>query len=115
MERLKFVVSNTPMKFVTDLFPWPKNTPSKHLLSLLLVMTFLGTSASVNAQEGEWVDLELVRAIDLSSSVDQNEWELQAIGIAEAFRNPSLEWHCCSSRPMVQQQLPKPCSRLDTR
>ena len=97
--RLKFFVSKTPMKFVTALFSRPNKTPSKHLLSLLLVMTFLGTSASVNAQEGEWVDLELVLAIDLSSSVDQNEWERQAIGIAEAFRNPSLIETIQSSAP----------------
>ena len=96
--RLKFFVSNTPMKFLTA-FSYPKNAFFKHLLSLLVMITFLGTSTSVNAQEGEWVDLELVLAIDLSSSVDQNEWELQAIGIAEAFRNPSLIETIQSSAP----------------
>ncbi len=64
------------MKFLTA-FSYPKNAFFKHLLSLLVMITFLGTSTSVNAQEGEWVDLELVLAIDLSSSVDQNEWDFR--------------------------------------
>ena len=76
-----------------------KNTFWTHLLSWVILINFLGISATVDAQEGEWVDLELVLAIDLSSSVDQNEWELQAIGIAEAFRNPNLIDTIQSSAP----------------
>jgi len=40
--------------------------------------------------EPEPVDLELVLAIDVSSSVDDAEFELQMRGISEAFRNPDL-------------------------
>lgn len=37
------------------------------------------------------VDLELVLAIDASSSVDPNEWELQRAGYAAAFRDPEIQ------------------------
>jgi len=36
------------------------------------------------------VDLELVLAVDVSSSVDGEEFELQIKGLAEAFRNPAV-------------------------
>ena len=74
----------------TTTIPRLKDTRTKNLVSCLVAVVFFCVNTSVNAQEGQWVDLELVLAIDLSSSVDQTEWELQAIGIAEAFRNPSL-------------------------
>lgn len=38
----------------------------------------------------ESVDLELALAVDVSSSVDDTEFELQMRGIAEAFRNPDI-------------------------
>ncbi len=38
----------------------------------------------------EPVDLELVIAIDVSSSVDESEYRLQMGGIAAAFRNPAV-------------------------
>ena len=37
------------------------------------------------------VDLELVLAIDASSSVDPSEWELQRQGYAAAFRDPEIQ------------------------
>lgn len=39
----------------------------------------------------EVVDLELVLSIDASSSVDENEWELQRQGYAAAFRDPEIQ------------------------
>jgi hypothetical protein len=39
----------------------------------------------------EVVDLELVLAIDASSSVDDDEWELQRQGYADAFRDPEIQ------------------------
>lgn len=39
----------------------------------------------------EIVDLELVLAIDASSSVDDSEWELQRQGYAGAFRDPEIQ------------------------
>ena len=39
----------------------------------------------------EAVDLELVLAIDASSSVDDDEWELQRQGYAAAFRDPEIQ------------------------
>ena len=38
----------------------------------------------------EYVDLELVLAVDTSSSVSYDEYALQMVGFAEAFRNPLL-------------------------
>ena len=76
-----------------------RNNFGPNFLSLLALISFFCVATTVYAREGEWVDLELVLAIDLSSSVDQNEWELQAIGIAEAFRNPNLIDTIQSSAP----------------
>lgn len=39
----------------------------------------------------EAVDLELVLAIDASSSVDDNEWALQREGYSAAFRDPEIQ------------------------
>jgi hypothetical protein len=47
----------------------------------------LGVTAPARAQN---VDLELLLAVDGSSSVDFNEFELQMKGIAKAFRDPSV-------------------------
>ncbi len=43
------------------------------------------------AHADEPVDLELVLAIDASSSVDPTEWTLQQQGYAEAFRDPDIQ------------------------
>ncbi len=42
------------------------------------------------AAAAERVDMELIIAIDVSSSVDEQEYRLQMGGIAAAFRNPSV-------------------------
>jgi hypothetical protein len=53
---------------------------------------FLTTAALVApALADETVDLELVLAIDASSSVDDDEWELQRQGYAAAFRDPEIQ------------------------
>ena len=69
---------------------WRKRMFSKYSGYFLFAAILFVGILPANAQEAQHVDLELVLAIDLSSSVDQTEWELQAIGIAEAFRNSSL-------------------------
>ncbi len=86
------------MTFSTTI-PHLTHTFAKKMVPFLIATSFFFVNTSANTQEGRWVDLELVLAIDLSSSVDQNEWELQAIGIAEAFRNPSLIETIQSSAP----------------
>ena len=78
---------------------WPGRILSKYFAYFALATIFLLRIAPVTAQETQYVDLELILAIDLSSSVDQNEWELQAIGIAEAFRNSNLIETIRSSAP----------------
>jgi hypothetical protein len=40
--------------------------------------------------QGQLVDLELVLAVDVSSSVDAGEYELQMNGLAAAFRHPDV-------------------------
>jgi hypothetical protein len=46
--------------------------------------------SSFAAAADEAVDLELVLAIDASSSVDESEWALQMQGYATAFRDPRV-------------------------
>jgi Protein of unknown function (DUF1194) len=55
---------------------------------VLAVLVFCGLTGSARS-EGD-VDLELVLAIDSSGSVDFAEFELQARGIAHAFRDPEV-------------------------
>jgi hypothetical protein len=66
-----------------------------------LVSAVLATAASAIAQEsgaqqpgaqksGRPVDLELVLAVDASSSVSASEFELQIQGLAQAFRDPRI-------------------------
>ena len=56
------------------------------LVSLLAAPTF--PTRDVRAQTK--VDLELLLAVDVSASVDEGEYRLQAQGLAAAFRDPSL-------------------------
>ena len=51
---------------------------------------FFGLAGTPAAQSSRVVDLELVLAIDCSYSVDAGEFELQRIGLAEAFINPAV-------------------------
>ncbi|MCZ6605186.1 MAG: DUF1194 domain-containing protein [Alphaproteobacteria bacterium] len=43
-----------------------------------------------HAQLPQPVELELVLAVDASGSVDRQEFELQIVGLAEAFRDPEI-------------------------
>ena len=52
-------------------------------------MLFLFINKNLLAQEIN-VDLELVLAVDVSSSVDEKEYQLQVRGIAAAFRHPDV-------------------------
>ena len=52
-------------------------------------VAMLATAAPVPA--GTPVELELVLAVDVSSSVDDGEFELQMQGIAAAFRHPGVQ------------------------
>lgn len=58
----------------------------------ILIGMVLGSLSSglVNAQDQEIVDIEMVLAVDISSSVDAGEYRLQMNGLAEAFRNPEV-------------------------
>ena len=55
----------------------------------LLLATVLGLRAAT-ALAGERVDLELLLAVDVSSSVDDGEFALQTNGFAAAFRDPNV-------------------------
>ena len=59
----------------------------KGVRALLLSLLLLPTPALAE----EEVDLELVLAIDASSSVDEAEWELQRQGYAAAFRDTRVQ------------------------
>jgi hypothetical protein len=58
-------------------------------LAALALALGLATTAPAAAQ-GIPVDLELVLAVDVSGSVDEREYALQMIGIAEALRLPEV-------------------------
>jgi len=58
----------------------------RRLAIALLAATLAGPAAAAP----ERVDLNLVLAVDSSSSVDPDEFALQMTGIAEAFRTPSV-------------------------
>ena len=56
----------------------------------ILFFSLAGLAGTPAAQSSRVVDLELVLAIDCSYSVDAGEFELQKIGLAEAFINPAV-------------------------
>ena len=58
---------------------------------LLSLATLLTLACSGIAAAEERVDLELVLAVDASSSVDETEWALQMQGYAAAFRDPRVQ------------------------
>ncbi len=62
----------------------------KRLLSAVLLLAAVG-SASAQAQTRRQVALELVLAIDCSTSVDASEYALQRDGLAAAFRHSSVQ------------------------
>ena len=58
---------------------------------LLGALAIAASTSSPLAQQAEPVALELVLALDSSSSVSAEEYELQRRGIAEAFRDPAVQ------------------------
>jgi hypothetical protein len=59
----------------------------RYLLAVLLLV--FGLVLDSEAADGI-VDLELVLAVDASGSVNDDEYKLQLIGIAQAFRDPAV-------------------------
>ena len=61
--------------------------------AIRLVLTLglvLGALAPAAAQGGQTVDLELALLVDVSSSVNDEEYRLQTDGLAAAFRDPGV-------------------------
>ena len=70
---------------------WNSNGAGAMLLAAALTFASLTTVAQQLAPDaGFSVDLELVLAVDASSSVSADEFELQIQGLAEAFRDPRV-------------------------
>lgn len=60
-------------------------------LALVLVLTLASVTApAAGAEQGRIVNLELLLAVDASSSISGEEFDLQIRGLAEAFRHPSV-------------------------
>jgi hypothetical protein len=60
------------------------------LLALLLPPLAPWAAAPAAAQEPDYVDLELVLAVDVSRSMDRLEQEIQRAGYVAAFRHPQV-------------------------
>ena len=59
-------------------------------LGVCLALPLLASSHPGAAQEQSQVDLELMLAVDVSSSVNLEEFELQMRGLSDAFRHPAV-------------------------
>ena len=71
--------------------PWlPKPLKAGPLAALLATASLILGLGVAPAQESEPVALELVLALDSSSSVSAEEFDLQRQGIAQAFRDPAV-------------------------
>lgn len=57
----------------------------------LVLVALLGLVPTLPSAAQERVDLALVLAVDASRSVDHGEFRLQMIGLANAFRDPSVQ------------------------
>lgn len=58
----------------------------------ILVAALAGTSAPARAAGGsDAVDVELVLAVDVSLSMDENSYKMEMQGYADAFRNPAVQ------------------------
>ena len=63
----------------------------RNLLVILLLFSIgFAPRGPANAQERQAVDLELILAVDTSSSVSEQEFDLQMKGLASAFRNRAV-------------------------
>lgn len=67
----------------------PADKSAACFLLVLLTCSLCAGSLSVKARPKQ-IELELVLAMDTSSSVDASEFELQKLGVAEAFRHPDV-------------------------
>ena len=60
------------------------------LLVLYCAVSVSLIPCSVTSAEPQLVDIEMVLAVDISSSVDDAEYDLQMTGLAAAFRHPEV-------------------------
>ncbi len=65
----------------------PSNFSASAFASAVTCLVSIGQAAS---QQTRGVELELVLAVDASSSVDAAEFDLQVGGLANAFRHPDV-------------------------
>ncbi len=63
---------------------------SPHLWALALALALVIRSVPAQAQSSQAVDLELVLLVDVSASVSDEEYRLQAVGLATAFRSTAV-------------------------
>jgi len=57
---------------------------------VLGTLLLCGMTTQVGGQDSQLVDIEMVLAVDISSSVDPDEYALQMDGLAAAFRHPEV-------------------------
>lgn len=72
---------------------WPALPHDIRRLVLALALVILSVPAQIQgsrAQGNRVVDLELAMLVDVSASVSNEEFHLQASGLAEAFRSPAV-------------------------
>jgi hypothetical protein len=63
----------------------------RNMHRFLPALVVLASLLAVPARAGQPVDLELMLAVDASSSVDDGEFALQMRGLAAAFRHPAVQ------------------------
>ncbi len=61
---------------------------SRLLLGLAIAVWALGATSSRSEAQGQVVEIELLLAVDSSSSINRYEFDQQIRGLAEAFRSP---------------------------
>ncbi len=64
--------------------------PAPRLCALTLSLTMAMGSAPAHGQDHQTVGLELVLLVDVSASVNDEEFRLQTAGLASAFANPAV-------------------------
>ncbi len=67
---------------------WP--ILSSHLRTLALALALVAPAVPAQTQGNRVVDLELALLVDVSASVNDEEFHLQASGLATAFRSPAV-------------------------
>jgi len=72
------------MRLIWRIFKEPRR-------ALMLAAVLFAVSSGTPARAEEIVDLELLLAVDVSSSVDADEFALQMSGLAHAFRHPDVQ------------------------